>query len=41
MKPSSNTAKEQIKKTLRYLSKRKDKVDYGSFKLRFLAQLSP
>ena len=32
MKPSSNTAKEQIKKTLRYLSKRKDKVDYGSFR---------
>ena len=32
MKPSSDAAREQIKKTLRYLSKRKDKVDYGSFR---------
>ena len=32
MKPSSDAAKEQIKKTIRYLSKRKDKVDYGSLR---------
>jgi len=32
MKPSSDAAREQIKKTLRYLSKRKDKVEYGSFR---------
>jgi len=30
MKPSSDVANEQIKNTIRYLSKRKDKVDYGS-----------
>lgn len=32
MKPASDVAKEQIKKTVRYLSNRKDKVDYGSLK---------
>jgi hypothetical protein len=32
MKPSSDAANEQIKKTIRYLSKRNDKVDYGSLK---------
>ena len=32
MKPSSDAAKEEIKKTIRYLSKRKDKVDYGSLR---------
>ncbi len=32
MKPSSDAAREQIKKTIRYLSKRKDKVNYGSLR---------
>ncbi len=32
MKPSSKAAKEQIEKTLGYLSKRKEKVNYGSLK---------
>ena len=32
MKPSSIAAEEQIKKTIGYLSKRKDKVNYGSLK---------
>lgn len=32
LKPSSDAAKEQIKKTIGYLSKRKDKVDYGSLR---------
>jgi len=32
MKPSSNEAMEQIKKTMRYLSNQRDKVDYGSLK---------
>lgn len=32
MKPSSDAAREQIKKTIRYLSNQKDKVDYGSLR---------
>ena len=32
MKPSSENAEEEIKGTLRYLSKRKDQVDYGATK---------
>ena len=32
MKPSSDAAREQVEKTLRYLSNQKDKVDYGSRK---------
>jgi hypothetical protein len=32
MKPSCEAAKEEIKKTRRYLSNQKDKVDYGSLK---------
>jgi hypothetical protein len=32
MKPSSIAAEEQIKKTIGYLSKRKDKVNYGSLR---------
>lgn len=32
MKPSSIAAEEQIKKTIGYLSRRKDKVNYGSLK---------
>lgn len=32
MKPTSDAAREQIKKTLRYLSTRKDKVDYGALR---------
>ena len=32
MKPSSDAAREQIEKTVRYLSNQKDKVDYGSLK---------
>ncbi len=32
MKPSSDSAKEQIAKTIRYLSERKDMINYGSLK---------
>jgi len=32
MKPSSDAAKEKIKKTIRYLSNHKDKVNYGSLR---------
>jgi hypothetical protein len=32
MKPSSDAAREQIKKTIGYLSNQKDKVDYGSLR---------
>jgi hypothetical protein len=32
IKPSSDVAGEQIKKTIRYLSKQKDKVEYGSLR---------
>ena len=32
MKPTSDSAKEQIDKTIRYLSQRKDMINYGSLK---------
>ena len=32
MKPTSDTAKEQIDKTIHYLSERKDMINYGSLK---------